>query len=152
MTGVKIARAALTDLDRVAPLFDQYRQFYRLPPDLGLARQFVGERLRQEDSVIFHAARGEQPCGFVQLYPLFASTAARPGLLWLLNDLFVAPDARGAGVGRALMERACEHGRATGATGIFLQTARDNHSAQRLYQSLGFRLDEVFLVYERTLP
>ena len=152
MTPVRITRASLGDLDQLAPLFDQYRQFYHLPADLALAREFLQARLHVGDSVVFLAATGTAPCGFVQLYPVYASTAARPGRLWLLNDLFVSPEARGAGVGRALMQRALDHGIATGATGIFLQTARDNHGAQRLYEELGFRRDDVFLVYERSLP
>jgi ribosomal protein S18 acetylase RimI-like enzyme len=152
VTPVRITRADPADLDRVAPLFDQYRQFYHQPADLSLAREFLEARLREGDSVIFLAANGAGACGFTQLYPVYASTAARPGLLWLLNDLFVSPQARGAGVGRALMQRALDHGIATGATGIFLQTARDNHGAQRLYEDLGFRRDDVFLVYERSLP
>ena len=46
------------------------------------------------------------------------------------------------------MERATAHARATGATGLFLQTARDNHEAQALYRSLGYRRDDLYLVYE----
>ncbi len=148
MPEVPTRQAMLEDLDRVAPLFDSYRQFYRLPPDAGMAREFIAERLRHRDSVIFLAEQGAVAVGFVQLYPLFSSTAARPGRLWLLNDLYVVPAARGTGAGRALMERARAHAVETGATGLFLQTARDNTAAQRLYQSLGYRRDELFVVYE----
>jgi ribosomal protein S18 acetylase RimI-like enzyme len=148
---MELRKATPGDLDLVAPLFDAYRQFYRLPPDLALARAFLGERLRRDDSVVFLAAEPNQVLGFVQLYPVFASTAREPGRLWLLNDLYVVDAARGRGVGRALMERAREHALETGATGLFLQTARDNTRAQRLYESLGYRRDELFLVYELTL-
>src|SRR3954451_2647604 len=90
----------------VGPLFDAYRQFYEQPSDPALARAFIGERLAHGESVIFLAERGDRPVGFVQLFPLFSSTAARPRRLWLLNDLYVAPEARGSGVARALMQRA----------------------------------------------
>ena len=143
-----IHQATVADLDLVAPLFDAYRQFYRLAPDLAVAHAFIAERLRQGDSVIFIASEGLVPLGFVQLYPVFSSTTARPGRLWLLNDLYVAATARGKGAGRALMERAREHAIATEAVGLFLQTARDNSTAQRLYESLGYRRDDHFLVYE----
>jgi len=148
---MRIDLATPGDLDAVAPLFDAYRQFYQCPPDAALARNFIAERLRGEDSVILLAREGEAAVGFVQLYPLLTSTAPRPGRLWLLNDLFVAPQARGAGVGRALLSRARAHAEATGARGLFLQTARDNLPAQRLYESLGWRRDELFLVYELPL-
>lgn len=145
---MNIHQATVADLDLVAPLFDAYRQFYRLAPDLAVARAFIAERLRQSDSVIFVASEGIVPLGFVQLYPVFSSTTARPGRLWLLNDLYVTAAARGKGTGRALMERARELALATEAVGLFLQTARDNSTAQRLYESLGYRRDDHFLVYE----
>jgi ribosomal protein S18 acetylase RimI-like enzyme len=145
-------RATLADLATVAPMFDSYRQFYGLASDPALARSFIADRLQHNDSVIFLATEWHQAIGFVQLYPVFSSTAARPGRLWLLNDLYVTPEGRSQGVGRALMERARGHAIETGATGLFLQTARNNSSAQRLYESLGYRLDEQFLVYELTLP
>jgi GNAT superfamily N-acetyltransferase len=148
---MQIHLATPTDLDVVAPLFDLYRQFYGLPAAPQVAAGFISERLDRGDSVIFLARREEAGLGFVQLYPVFSSTAARPGRLWLLNDLFVTAAARGLGVGRALMERARNHALDSGATGIFLQTARDNLTAQRLYESLGYRRDDLFLVYELAL-
>lgn len=145
---MQIRQATPADLDLVAPLFDGYRQFYHNPADPIVAREFIADRLGLQDSVIFLAERDGAGLGFVQLYPVFSSAGTRPGRLWLLNDLFVAPAGRRLGVGRALMERATAHARATGATGLFLQTARDNHEAQALYRSLGYRRDDLYLVYE----
>jgi GNAT superfamily N-acetyltransferase len=146
--GDVVRQAGPADVDAVAPLFDAYRQFYQQPPDPALARAFIAERLARSESVIFLAERDGQAVGFVQLYPLFSSTAARPRRLWLLNDLFVSPSARGGGVARALMERARRLGEDTGAAGLELATARTNAPAQRLYESLGWRQDELFLRYE----
>ena len=146
--GDVVRQAGPGDVDAVAPLFDAYRQFYQQPPDLVLARAFIAERLARSESVIFLAERDGQAVGFVQLYPLFSSTSARPRRLWLLNDLFVSPSARGGGVARALMERARRLGEDTGAAGLELATARTNAPARRLYESLGWRQDEQFLRYE----
>jgi ribosomal protein S18 acetylase RimI-like enzyme len=143
-----VRQAGPGDVDAVAPLFDAYRQFYRQPSDPGLARRFLAERLEREESVVFVAERDGRAVGFVQLYPLFTSTADRPRRLWLLNDLFVAPEARGGGVGRALMDRARRLAEETGAAGLELATARTNTVAQRLYESLGYRVDDQFLRYE----
>jgi ribosomal protein S18 acetylase RimI-like enzyme len=143
-----VRQAGPGDVDAVAPLFDAYRQFYRQPSDPALARAFLAERLERGESVVFVAERDGRAVGFVQLYPLFSSTAARPRRLWLLNDLFVAPEARGGGVGRALMDRARRLAEETGAAGLELATARTNTGAQRLYESLGYRVDEQFLRYE----
>ena len=143
-----VRQAGSGDVEAVAPLFDAYRQFYQQPSDPALARGFIAERLARAESVIFLAERDGQAVGFVQLYPLFSSTAARPRRLWLLNDLFVSPSARGGGVARALMDRARRLGEETGAAGLELVTARTNAQAQRLYESLGWRHDDEFLRYE----
>ena len=138
-------------MDLVAPLFDAYRQFYEQPPDLALARAFIGGRLERGESIVFLAERDGRPVGFVQLYPQFSSTAARPRRLWLLNDLYVAPEARGGGVARALMLRARQLAEETDAVGLERATAHTNLPAQRLYESLGWRRDEKFPRYELVL-
>jgi GNAT superfamily N-acetyltransferase len=99
---IEIRRAGVADLDLLAPLFDDYRQFYRQPADPVVARQYLASRLEREESVVFLAASDTVGYGFVQLYPSFCSVAARP--IWILYDLFVAPAARGHGYGRRLMQ------------------------------------------------
>jgi ribosomal protein S18 acetylase RimI-like enzyme len=146
-----VRQAGPDDVALVAPLFDAYRQFYDQPSDLALARAFIGARLERGESTVFLAERDGRPVGFVQLYPVFSSTAARPRRLWLLNDLFVAPEARGGGVARALMQRARQLAEETDAVGLELATAHTNTAAQRLYESLGWRRDEKFPRYELAL-
>jgi len=143
-----VRRADLKDLSLVAPLFDAYRQFYEQPPDLARAERWIADRLRNEESVIFIAIDEERPTtglGFTQLYPAFCSVAARP--YFVLYDLFVAPGARRRGVGRMLMAQAREFATSAGAFRLELQTARSNDNAQRLYESLGWVRDDVYLVY-----
>ena len=137
------------DIRLVAPLFDAYRRFYgaRSDPDGALA--FLLERWRLRESVLFADFDGKTPAGFIHLYPLFVSVEMRR--FWLLNDLFVNPDARGGGVGRALMRRAEQHARETGAAGLTLSTALDNVTAQALYESESYVRDVKFLVYNRTV-
>ncbi|RAP57376.1 GNAT family N-acetyltransferase [Oleiagrimonas sp. MCCC 1A03011] len=140
---LRIRQGLLDDLDTLAPLFDAYRRFYEQPADLDAARRFLHERLALRESVIFVAERVEtsdnQTLGFTQLYPGFSSVAAQR--LWILNDLFVIPEARGQGVGRALLERAREHAGRTGACRMTLSTANDNTGAQRLYEDVGYLRD-----------
>jgi ribosomal protein S18 acetylase RimI-like enzyme len=148
---MSIRQATLDDLEEVAPLFDAYRQFYRQPHDLPLARAFLQARLAAGDSVVYLAEDAGAVLGFVQLYPLFSSTGPRPGRIWLLNDLYVVPSARGRGVGRRLMDRARQLAEETGARSIELTTARSNTLAQALYESLGYRRDEEFFYYSLAL-
>lgn len=146
---LSIRPASIRDLEALVPLFEGYRVFYEQAPDPDRSRSFLGERLALGDSVIYLAERAGRALGFVQLYPIFSSTRCRR--LWLLNDLFVAPEGRSHGVARALMIAAQRHAEATGACGLELATARSNTPAQRLYQSLGWVQDDVFLHYELPL-
>ena len=139
-------RAGRKHLDDVAPLFDEYRQFYGHRSDLDAARAFLGDRIEHDESVIYVAyADGGEAAGFTQLYPSFSSVSLKP--LWVLNDLFVRSDIRRGGVGRALLERARQHAVESGAKGLILNTAVTNKAAQTLYESCGWHREDEFLQY-----
>jgi ribosomal protein S18 acetylase RimI-like enzyme len=150
MAHVKTRPAEARDLEAVAALFDAYRQFYEMPADLPLARRYLGERFGRGESVIL-VAEDEKGAlvGFTQLYPAFCSVAA--DRTFVLYDLFVTPAARGTGAGRALMQAAEAHARAAGAARLELQTAKSNVIGQSLYESCGWKRDELFYVYAKTL-
>jgi len=140
-----VRRARRDDLDALAPLFDAYRRFYEQPGDIALASAFLDERLERGESVIFVAEADQQLLGFCQLYPSWCSVEA--ARIFVLYDLFVDDGVRRAGVGRQLMLAAQAFGRAAGAARLDLSTARTNARAQALYESLGWRRDDVFLTY-----
>ena len=145
-----IRRATVADVDLVAPLFDAYRQFYKLPSNLALSRDFLAARLSRNESIVLLAQSSDgTPVGFVQLYPSFSSLRAAPN--YILNDLFVSPAARGRGVGRLLMEAAADTARAAGAAGMTLSTAIANTTAQALYESLGWKRETSFYEYNLDL-
>jgi ribosomal protein S18 acetylase RimI-like enzyme len=58
-------------------------------------------------------------------------------VLWFL---YVAPDWRGRGVGRALLERVEAHGRAVGAHHVWLETSNVNAPGVAAYDRLGYEL------------
>lgn len=146
---ILIRQASVDDLDKIAPLFDAYRQFYKQPPDLELARTFLLERFQHNQSIVFVALESDGSClGFTQLYPSFSSGLAKR--IFILNDLFVVAEARRRGVGHRLLEAAAEFGHKVGAARLTLVTALDNAPARALYESLGWRQDTVFCTY--TLP
>ncbi len=146
---LEIRRAVPSDADVLAPLFDAYRGFYGRPRDLPLARRFLAERLGRGESVVLFALDRTAACGFTQLYPLFSSLRCRP--IWMLSDLFVAPDRRRGGVGHRLMEAAHAFAREQGAAAIELDTAHTNTAAQALYESLGYERDLEFRHYVLSL-
>jgi len=144
-----IRRATLEDLDLVAPLFDGYRRFYGQAADIPRAKAFLRERLERNESTILLAMRDGTAAGFTQLYPLFSSVSATRK--YLLNDLYVVPQARRSGAARGLIEAATHFARANGAASMSLSTAVDNAAAQRLYESLGWERDTSYYEYNLTL-
>lgn len=141
-----IHQATTKDIDRIAPLFDEYRQFYGKPTDLKAARQFLYERFKNYQSVIFIAnAENGDGVGFTQLFPSFSSVSMER--TFILNDLYVAPSARRSGVAAKLLDAAAQYGRSVGAMRITLSTGMENSSAKALYLSQGWKQDEAFHVF-----
>ncbi|MDA3858006.1 MAG: GNAT family N-acetyltransferase, partial [Roseovarius sp.] len=87
--------------------------------------------------------------GFTQLFPSFSSVSA--SRTFVLNDLFVVPEARRKGVAQALLAKAVQVGRALGVASLSLSTARANEQAQKLYESQGWKQDDFFLHYSLAL-
>jgi ribosomal protein S18 acetylase RimI-like enzyme len=137
---MQIQRIDSNTLHLVETLFDKYRVFYHQLSDIALARQFLQQRLSNNESVIFAAIDNQNgetiPAGFTQLYPLYSSVRAQKN--WILNDLYVEANYRKQGIGRKLIEAAMQYAKGEGATYIQLETMPDNITAQRLYESIGF--------------
>ena len=57
---------------------------------------------------------------------------------WVLNDLYVKENARKKGFAEKLIYKAIDFAKETGAKGVLLETAKENMTAQRLYEKLGF--------------
>ena len=145
--AIRLAEAR--DLDQLAELFDQYRQFYECPPDLGAAKNWLAENLERGRSTLFAADNGSQLLGFTQLYPALCSVDLVD--YFVLYDLYVIEAARRQGIARALMNAASEWAKAQGADRLDLETARDSAPGQALYRDLGYGLDEVFLKFSLDL-
>ena len=143
---MEIRQYRTQDLDELARLFNDYRVFYEQPSDVALARRYIEQRTGAGDSVIFVGAEDDGAlAGFCQLYPSFCSVEAAP--IYVLYDLFVSPTHRRLGVGAQLLKAAAAHAKAEGKVRMDLTTAKDNVKAQALYESLGWKRDEVFYAY-----
>jgi ribosomal protein S18 acetylase RimI-like enzyme len=137
--SLSVREARLQDVERAAPLFDAYRNFYGQAPDLPRARDWLQQRLAGGEATLLLAESESELLGFALLYPMWSSVSTAPILV--LNDLFVAPQARRRGAARALLAAAAAHGRARGALRLVLETAADNHGAQALYRATGWTAD-----------
>ena len=141
---IRVRAAEPGDLEKLVPLFEGYRAFYKCEPNEAGAREFLRDRLTSSDSVILIAedASAGSAVGFVQLYPTFSSLQMRRALI--LNDLFVSEAHRRSGAARQLMEAARMFAEISGAVSLSLETAPDNAEARALYDSLGYREEQGF--------
>ncbi len=133
-----IKKGTVSNIDELAPLFDQYRIFYGQDSDIKASSSFIKDRLAKNESVIFIACIDANPVGFTQLFFTFSSVTLQPSIL--LNDLFVNKAFRGRAIGTALLEKAKEYCSTHKFKGLGLETAIDN-PAQQLYEKLGWKKD-----------
>lgn len=148
--GVEIGPIEPDALEELVPLIAAYLDFYEVE---GVGeeriREFFSRFLAPGDGgLILGARRAGRLVGYTCLYWQFSSTP--PAETVLLNDLYVLEGERGGGVGRALIEAAAEVARGRGAARLEWVTAPDNHTAQRLYDSLPTQRSE-WVEYELEL-
>ncbi|UQY32894.1 GNAT family N-acetyltransferase [Pseudomonas fulva] len=144
---MRIVQATLEHLDLLTPLFVRYREFYGERPFLDSSRKFLETRIKREESVIYLALADDDDklLGFCQLYPSYSSLSLKR--VWILNDIFVAEDARRQLVADRLLQTARKMAKQTQAVRMRVATSRDNEVAQKVYQSIGFVEDEQFKNY-----
>ncbi len=103
--AVAIRAATIDDVPALLELFGALADYERLREQLHATEEQLREALfgerRAADALI--AERGSQPVGYALFFSTFSSFLATRGI-WL-EDLFVLPDHRGAGVGRALLSQ-----------------------------------------------
>ncbi len=101
----------------------------RLGPDLR-------DRVARGVAIVLLALREREPVGVAVCFVSYSTFRAKP--LLNLHDLAVLPAARGAGIGRALLEGVAARARALGCCKVTLEVREDNAVARRLYERVGF--------------
>ena len=133
---MEITLATENDLADVLPLFGQYQRFYTGDIQTNdQNRAFLRHFLGDDGQLLVARDADGTAVGFANLYWTFRSTTAEEHVL--LNDLFVATDARGGGIGLALIEAARAVTRERGSATLSWMTALDNRKAQHLYERTG---------------
>jgi ribosomal protein S18 acetylase RimI-like enzyme len=151
---VSVRRAELADADAIGRLLDDFNREYDYPsPGAGKVAARIAELMADGDTKVLLA--GDGPDGLAVMR--FRRSIWSEHLECYLAELYVAPERRGRGLGRALMSAALELARAEGADYMDLNTGEDDVAARGLYESLGFSNREgkadgaVQLYYERDL-
>jgi ribosomal protein S18 acetylase RimI-like enzyme len=148
-----VREAHAADADAIGRLLHDFNTEYDDPSP---GPEKVADRIREliaADTKVLLAGAG--PDGLAVLR--FRPSIWTEHLECYLAELYVVPDRRGQGLGRALMNAAIELARAEGADYMELNTGEDDVAARALYESLGFSNREgkadgsVQYYYEREL-
>jgi ribosomal protein S18 acetylase RimI-like enzyme len=150
----QVRRATPGDAPQVARLLHDFNTEFDEPtPDVETLEGRYAEQIRNRDVTVLLI--GDGPDGFAQLR--FRPWVHSAGLHSYLEELYVVPDLRGNGLGRALLEAAMETARSEGADYMELGTSETDVAARKLYESVGFTNREggpdgpVMFFYEREL-
>jgi GNAT superfamily N-acetyltransferase len=132
-----IERVTETDLAELLPLMRAYCDFYEVAPSddalLSLSRALIADPEREGVQLL---ARNEgRAAGFATIFWSWATTSAER--IGVMNDLFVAPEARGTGLAATLIEACRAECAARGAGKLTWQTAPDNAAAIKVYDRVG---------------
>jgi GNAT superfamily N-acetyltransferase len=137
---------AAADKSAWLPLWAGYLEFYQatLPPNV---TETTFARLNSADEDIFGlvAERDGRIVGIAHCI-VHRSTWAKGNYVYL-NDLFVSPDVRGSGAGRALIEAIYKRADDMGAERVYWLTHESNAAARKLYDSIA--MNDGFLEYRR---
>jgi GNAT superfamily N-acetyltransferase len=141
--AIAIGVAGEADLDELLPLMRGYCDFYAVAPSdealLALARTLIADPDGEGLQLVARDGGGRM-LGFATVYWLWSTLSA--SRIGLMNDLFVAREARGSGAADALIEACRERCARRGATQLTWQTAKDNARAQAVYERVGGRRAE----------
>lgn len=140
------------DRSQWSPLWDGYNAFYGRSGPTALDPRITETTWARffdpaEPVHALVAVRGGELVGLTH-YLFHRSTTAIP-LTCYLQDLFTAPEARGQGVGRALIEAVYAAAKQAGSPRVYWQTHETNATARALYDRIAERSG--FIVYARTL-
>jgi GNAT superfamily N-acetyltransferase len=140
---VDIKVVAETDLDDLLPLLRGYCDFYEVEPTdrnlQELARALIADPGCEGFQLLARDEIG-RAVAFATVYWSWSTLSA--SRIAIMNDLFVAPDARGTGVAELLIEECRIRAGGRGATSLTWQTAKDNHRAQKVYERVGGQREE----------
>lgn len=81
------------------------------------------------------AREGDQPIGFALYFSTFSTFLTKPGLY--LEDLFVVPDKRGSGYGKALLKHLAQLAKSRGCGRFEWRVLDWNEPSIKFYESIG---------------
>jgi ribosomal protein S18 acetylase RimI-like enzyme len=111
-------------------------------------RRFLADVANSGYSFLFVVAAGDRTVGFISGELRQGSPTFLPKTWASVDDVFVEPEYRNRGMGRALLQSVQTWAKERGADGISLQVAAANSRGRKFYEDLGFREISVYQVFE----
>jgi GNAT superfamily N-acetyltransferase len=139
-----------SDYEAWRPLWDGYNAFYKREGPTALPERITESTWRRflDPKEPVYAIVAEQQGQLVGLaHYLFHRSMTRIEDVCYLSDLFTAPQARGRGIGRSLIEGVCTEAGRSGVSRVYWQTHESNAAGRLLYDSLATH--QGFIVYSR---
>jgi GNAT superfamily N-acetyltransferase len=135
-TDLTVRNLRASDYESWCVLWRGYLTFYETSvPDIVYETTFA--RLLGDDPQDFHGLVAEKDGQLVGLtHYLFHRHCWKIENVCYLQDLFAAPEARGTGVGRALIEAVYAEADKAGAPSVYWTTQDFNHTARQLYDRI----------------
>lgn len=152
MAEVRVRAVERSDYEQWLPLWDGYNAFYEREGPTALPREITARTWSRFFDAYepVHALVAEGDGRLIGLtHYLFhrSTTAIAPSCY--LQDLFTSAEARGKGVGRALIEAVYDRAREAGCGRVYWQTHETNMAARQLYDRIAERSG--FIVYRKML-
>ena len=145
-----IQPAQLSDVPIILQLIQDLATYERAPNDVTatedqLRRVLFGEKSSAE---VLIGREGNDPVGFAVFFHNFSTWLGRPGLY--LEDLFVKPEHRGKGYGRALLQHLARIAHERGCGRMEWAVLDWNDSAIQFYRKLGAKPMDEWTVFRLT--
>jgi GNAT superfamily N-acetyltransferase len=134
---MRVRAATEADRHQLITLVEGYFKFYETTFPGPSRIDALLDAVASDERLGVHlvAEEGRSLLGFASLYSCFDTLVA--DRILVMNDLFVAPESRGAGVGAVLFNAARQYAEKTGYVRLDWVTAIDNQGAQRFYDRHG---------------
>ena len=150
MTGFEIRTTTQADVPIILQLIRDLATYERAPDavvatDAGLREVLFGPKASAE---VLLALENGEPVGFAVFFHNFSTWLGRPGLY--LEDLFVRPEERGKGYGRALLERLAQIAKERGCGRMEWAVLDWNDPAIQFYRKLGAQPMDEWTVFRLT--
>jgi ribosomal protein S18 acetylase RimI-like enzyme len=149
-----VRHAGVQDVNSIGRLLHDFnREFDEPTPSPSALAERARQLLEAGDTIVLLV--GEGPDGLAVLR--FRMAIWTSGLECYLAELYVVPDRRRQGLGRALMDEALRAARERGADSMDIGVDEPDQAARRLYETLGFTNraggagGPLMFVYEREL-